>query len=142
VSARHACSARAKQESPHDQSALSRVVHSRRLVQAAGDDCIGAKATPGIGYEQLRMRTHFFLYFPREKAARKAGAALGRRGFEVDVREPGQGVLSWAVLASKHLPSSVISLHFGLIEWRLRFLARRLRGEYDGHEADLRDAGP
>jgi hypothetical protein len=43
------------------------------------------------------MRMRFFLYFPQEKAARKASAPLGRREYEVEVREPENDIRDWAV---------------------------------------------
>jgi hypothetical protein len=85
------------------------------------------------GYGKATMRMRFFLSFPRNRLHVRPVLCS-----TVGVRRR----CARAERGDRGLQPSVISLRFRLIEVRLSILARRLRGEYDGHEVDLRSTGP
>jgi hypothetical protein len=71
----------------------------------------------------------FFLYFPREEAARKAADQLRAQSFEVKVDHAPQGD-SWLCLAKKIMVPELESLHH--IRAEFNAVAKALNGEYDG----------
>jgi len=78
------------------------------------------------------------LSFTEEARAREAGARLDRRGFDVRGVSPDLDAERWSVHAIKDVAGPVISRGFGLTELRLGWLARRLGGQYEGHELPSR----
>ncbi len=80
------------------------------------------------------MRTRFRLSFVDEARAREAAAILDRRGFDASVLAPDGAADEWTVQAVAEVPGPAFSRAMGLTELRMGWLARRLGGEYEGHE--------
>jgi hypothetical protein len=76
----------------------------------------------------------FFLYFPAQARAESAAAGLRRAGYEVRVQAPSEGIEQWSVIASKHLHPL---LGTGFADARMRLVALRHGGEFDGHGASM-----
>jgi hypothetical protein len=74
-------------------------------------------------------QTSFYLYFPQEDVARRAGERLAADGFAIDVR-PSSGETNWLALAETDIGRD----NLDDFAERTERLAEELGGEYDGHE--------
>lgn len=71
----------------------------------------------------------FFLYFPTQSLAEKAGLNVRDAGFEVEVRKAGTGD-SWLCFATKTMVPALPDLQ--RIRQNFTALAASVNGEYDG----------
>jgi len=71
----------------------------------------------------------FFLYFPTQSVAEKAGVNIRDAGFEVEVKRAAQGE-SWLCFATKTMIPALSDLH--RIRRNFMVLAVSMNGEYDG----------
>lgn len=76
------------------------------------------------------VHRNFYLRFSEWIDAERAATTLRGRGYDATVRLGDDG--NWLVLASK----AIRSWRLLLIERRMKRLAIRLNGEYDGYERD------
>src|SRR5215469_11966280 len=74
-------------------------------------------------------KIEFFLYFPTQSIAERAGLNIRDAGFEVEVKKAAQGE-SWLCFASKTMIPALLDLQ--RIRQNFMSLAGSMNGEYDG----------
>src|SRR5438128_9925176 len=74
-------------------------------------------------------KIEFFLYFPNQSVAEKAGFSIREAGFDIEVKKASKGE-SWLCFATKCMVPALPDLQ--TIRQNFTRLADSLNGEYDG----------
>jgi hypothetical protein len=93
-----------------------------------------------VSTEHTPLEINYYLYFPTEEAAQRAGQRLVGDGYRVEVRDVSEVDTSnpWLTYVTSTLPESDDDLGLGEVEEYMEAIAASEGGEYDGYERDVR----
>ena len=105
------------------------------LMRSSPEDTVTSRQDDLADSEQFKPQlvvTHY-LYFPTQKAAKRAEAELKMRGFQTEIRLGADGI-NWLVLARNEVPASAASLDDA--RQVMETLSSKMHGQYDGWESE------